>query len=283
MQFIFSTGSLYTYGIDRCFELAAQAGFDGVEIMIDHRWDTRQAEHLHRLTDQSGQPVVAIHSPFTARVPGWPADEPGRIRESVKLAEAVGAKVVVHHLPPRVGWHWIRIGRRRWPVPALNQHLPARYRRWLMEEYQDFQASTPVVLCIENMPARQWLGRPWSGHQWNNAKEMRQFPNQTMDTTHLGTWGLDPNEIYGLVGQRVKHVHLSNFDGHEHRRPEDGHLPLDRFLGQLVEDGYQGAVSLELHPDALDAGKSDTRVIELLTHSLTLCRQWAAAKRSQPV
>ena len=35
MHFIFSTGSLYTYGIDRCFAFAQRAGFDGVELLVD--------------------------------------------------------------------------------------------------------------------------------------------------------------------------------------------------------------------------------------------------------
>ena len=35
MQFIFSTGSLYTYNTDRCFAFAAAAGFDGIELMVD--------------------------------------------------------------------------------------------------------------------------------------------------------------------------------------------------------------------------------------------------------
>lgn len=33
MRYIFSTGSLHTCGIDRCFALAADAGFGGVELM----------------------------------------------------------------------------------------------------------------------------------------------------------------------------------------------------------------------------------------------------------
>ena len=34
-----STGSLFTYGTARVARLAAAAGFDGLEIMIDDRWD----------------------------------------------------------------------------------------------------------------------------------------------------------------------------------------------------------------------------------------------------
>ena len=37
-----STGSLYTFGTARAFELAARAGYDGVEVIVEERWDTRQ-------------------------------------------------------------------------------------------------------------------------------------------------------------------------------------------------------------------------------------------------
>ena len=33
MRIIFSTGSLYTYGTERCFEITAKVGFEGVEVM----------------------------------------------------------------------------------------------------------------------------------------------------------------------------------------------------------------------------------------------------------
>ena len=42
MRFALSTGSLYTYGLDRVFALAAEVGFDGIEVLIDPRFDTRQ-------------------------------------------------------------------------------------------------------------------------------------------------------------------------------------------------------------------------------------------------
>ncbi|NLF02028.1 MAG: NUDIX domain-containing protein, partial [Anaerolineales bacterium] len=51
-----STGSLFTYGLVRALEMAAEAGFDGVEVLVDHRWDTRQPVYLRRLACQAGMP-----------------------------------------------------------------------------------------------------------------------------------------------------------------------------------------------------------------------------------
>jgi sugar phosphate isomerase/epimerase len=279
MEFILSTGSLYTYGTERSFHFAADAGFDGIELMVDERWDTRQPDHLHRLMDRYQLPIRTVHSPFF-RVPGWPGDQPGLIEHSVNLAEQVGARVVVHHLPERTGYLQVRGGNIRLllPVPFWDRH--ASYRNWLRNGYRALQERTDVALCIENMPAKTFLGRrwnpcTWNTHSWQTVDEITRFATLTMDTTHLGTWGLDPAEVYGRWRDRVQHVHLSNFDGREHRRPEAGQLRLDRLLARLAAGGYAGAVALELHPDALEAGADDARVVELLATSLRLCRSWA--------
>ena len=274
MRFLFSTGSLYTYGIDRCFDLAARAGFDGMELMTDGRWDTRQPDYLKTLTDRFGLSIVAIHIPLEDAVaPGWPDDNPGRIRETVALAETLGAEVVVHHLPLRFRMHWIQVGRGRAPMP-----LPGRdaYKRWLIEDYAALQATTSVTLCIENMPARQMFGRRVQIARRNTPKEIVRFPTLTLDTTHLGTWGLDSETVYQMLRERVRHVHLSNFNGREHRRPEDGSLELDRLLARLATDGFTGAITLELSPDALDAGAPDDTVLTLLKNSLAYCHRAVA-------
>ena len=84
-----STGSLYSYGLARVLNLAAEAGFDAVEIMVDERWDTRQPDYLRRLCQESGLPIAAVHNPFLPNVPGWPADPLGRLRLSVQVAREV--------------------------------------------------------------------------------------------------------------------------------------------------------------------------------------------------
>ncbi len=271
MQFLFSTGSLWSYGLDRCFDLAARAGFDGVELMIDQRWDARQPAYLAGLVDRHGLPIRAVHSPFSA-APGWPADNPGRIEHSLELAETLGAKVVVHHLPNRVGRVWVQTESRFFPFPTPGRNPEVTYRRWLEDGYAALQAETDVRLCIENMPAFQRFGRRWQLSTWNTPEEIVRFPHITLDTTHLGTWGLEPVDVLSHLRGRVSHVHLSNFDGREHRRPEDGRLALDQFLRALEAEGYDGVVSLELHPDALDAGAADEVVLERLATSLAWCR-----------
>ena len=277
MRFILSTGSLYNYSVDRVFALAAEAGFDGIEMLIDHRWDTRQADYLRHLMESHSLPIPALHSPFSRNCSGWGETEYGAIARTAELANELGAQVVVHHLPMRFGYAFLQTAGRSLLLP--NPFDSGRqYATWLSEGYAALQTSTDVLLCIENLPATRFLGRRvnparWNAHSRTTLDDITRFPHITLDTTHLGTWGLDPLEAYDRWGQRVKHVHLSNFDGSEHRRPEDGSLRLDALLARMAADGYPYSISLELHPDALEAGAPDSRIVDLLRGSLYYCRK----------
>jgi sugar phosphate isomerase/epimerase len=271
MDFLLSTGSLYTYGLSRCFALAADAGFDGMELLIDERWDTRQSAYVRSLMDRYGLPVRVVHSPFRP-IHGWAIEEETRIRKSAALAGALDAEVVVHHLPVRFGYGLVTLGTRRWILPLPMWPMGRAYRTWIEDGYVAFQQETAPTLCIENMPARHTLGRRWNAHHWNTVPAFIRFESVTMDTTHLGTWDLDPAAVYETWGARVKHVHLSNFDGREHRRPESGHLDLGRLLTVLKASDYDGAVTLELSPQGLAAGCPDDEMRDRLAASLAWCR-----------
>ncbi len=274
MQILFSTGSLWSYSIERCFHFAAEAGFDGLELMIDQRWESRQATYLGELSEKHRLPITAVHSPFLF-VPGWPADNPGRIGKAVALAEAVGARVVVHHLPSRIGIVWVQAGARFFPLPTPGWNPEKSYKVWIEQEYEQMQAQTAVLLCIENLPAYHRFGRNWNYAHWNTPAQMTRFRHITLDTTHLGTWGLDATAVYQQLNGRVQHIHLSNYHNRqEHLHPAEGDLPLHTFLTHLATTQYQGTLSLELYPDTLHAGQSDAQIIQRMTTSLQFCRQW---------
>lgn len=262
MRYTLSSGSLYTYGLDRVFALAAEAGFDGIEVLIDIRFDTRQAAYLRRLVERHGLPILSVHAPFwPARMPAWPHDYPGSIAAAAGLAVALGAGVVVAHLPRR-------------PERA--------YERWLRAGLPAWQQDHPrPLVAVENMPVkwfRWWPFSPLDPWRMNRLQEWSAFPHLMLDTTHLGTKGLDPLAIYDRVRERVAHVHLSNSRRvgkrvSEHRRLEDGDLALDAFLGRLAGTGYEGVVVVELDPRSLDAEDED-RVRGHLQRQIAFCRKY---------
>jgi len=250
-----STGSLHTYGLARVFGLAAEAGFDAVEVLADHRWDSRQPDYLQRLSKEAGLPIAVVHNPFKPFVPGWPHDSLGRLRESVAVAREVGAPVVVAHLPLRIRGMQIEFfGLRRRPMLLpLGLGGDKKYRDFLLNGLGAFEAEQDIKIGVENMPAKQVLGRAVDIHWLNDLETLGQMPHLTLDTTHVGTWGLDLLAVYEQLKARIVHVHMSDFDGREHRLPETGHLPLAGLLQRLARDGYRGAVTLEVGPEALEA------------------------------
>lgn len=269
-----STGSLYTLGTARAFEHAARAGYDGVELLIDDRWDTRQPEYLKRLTDQHAVPILSVHSPFVT-ISGWPRDEVQRIERTVALAEAVGARTVNVHVPYRFSDLTISgLGK-----PILFPFLPPpqdhrRYARWLLDGGLDaLQARTPVTIAVENLPSRRFLGVRFSRYALNSWEEIALIPSLCLDTTHCGTWDADPTEIFERLGNRVKHVHLSDWSGrYQHQPVGTGLIALDRFLRHLKERNYTGIVVVELTPLSLPV-KDENKLARELRRNLEFCRQ----------
>lgn len=261
MRFALSSGSLYTYGLDRVFGLAAEAGFDGVEVLVDYRFDTRQPDYLGRLMERHKMPILSVHAPFRPeRLSDWPNTQAESVAAAAELARTVGADIVVVHLPRR--------GERA-------------FARWLKHELAAWQQAQPLPrIAVENMPIkwlRYWPFTPVEAWQMNQLDKWGTFPYLTMDTTHLGTKGEDVLSVYQQLRERIVHVHLSNARRAkrrvlEHRRLEDGFLPLGKLIGQLSRDGYNGIVTIELVPHALDAAK-EYLVRRHLRRQVAFCRR----------
>ncbi len=212
------------------FPLFADAGFDGVEVMVTKDPDTRTADRLRGLVEQTGLPIEAIHAPFllmTRTV--WGHEPVGKIDRAVELAEAVGAPLVVVHPPYR----WQR-----------------SYRRWLRERLPTMAERTDVRVAVENMfPVRVRGRKVGAFHAIRTLDDLDGFEHVVLDTSHAAVSRLDLLEALERLGGRLSHVHLSNNAG----KGYDSHLPLDEgvlalgpFLDALLATGYDRAISLEI-------------------------------------
>ena len=273
---ILSTGSLFNFDLDTVMALAGEVGFAGVELMVDWRRETYQPAHLEKLMARHNLPILAVHSPFSSMpMQGWPPEPVGIIKQSVHLAEVLGAQTVVVHPPAR----WVRLQgvviapQQNWkvslPLPVAG---PGALGRWLRQDLVDFQATTQVKIAVENMP-RRWLGS-WQlePYYFNQVKQLNDFRYLTFDTTHVGTWREDLLNFYQQVKPKVAHIHLSNYNGLEHQLLTNGSLPLAAFLAELVKDEFNGLVTLELGPVSLQAD-DETKLKQNLQDSLNFCRR----------
>lgn len=280
-----STGTLRFHDIEKVFEIAADLGFDGVEMIVDGRRETADAVYLKGLTERYGLPVPSIHTPFGfVKTPYWGKDPVCRMESSIALAEDIGSEVLVIHMP---------------------FFAERRYERWVREGIPRNQEETGVKLAVENMPVAykifgrlgvafgfgsfygvdrnrgvNRLLRPFSRQcfLYNDWESLLRYPYIILDTTHLATGGLDPVDAYERIKERCVLIHLSNFDGREHQPLGRGRLDLEGFLAHLGKSGYRGHLVLEYMPEYFPDG-SETTAREILAKDLAVCRSILSSSR----
>ncbi|WP_114907346.1 sugar phosphate isomerase/epimerase family protein [Ornithinimicrobium murale] len=226
---LLSTSSVYPENCAYAFDLAERLGYDGVEIMVWTDPLTQEAGALQALSRLHGLPIGAIHAPtllLAQRLWGW---EPwGKIDRSVRLAEEVGAGVVVAHPPFR----WQR-----------------EYAEGFVEGIAERQADTAVLLAVENMFPWRAGASEMQAYRPHWDPVAQTYEHVTLDVSHASTGSMDCVELLHRLGSRVSHIHLGDGTGSfkdEHLVPGRGTQPADRLLHELVDRGYAGAVSLEV-------------------------------------
>ncbi len=280
-RLLFSTGSLYTMDLDFCFSVAKTAGFDGIEIMCDQRWSTRNPQKLKDLMAKHDLPVLVLHSPMLHIVPhvhGWdvPLEDVRTVQASVDVAEEIGAEAVVMHLPPKIAIAQIRTpNKRNIFLPWLaREHDGKKSADWIQNDLPAYQQKTEVKVAVENIPIYKTAFGKRNPFYWNTVEEWAvAAPYLTMDTTHWATHGIDPMQAYQAARERVAHIHLSNYqNGKEHRLPQHGELNLGSLLRQLKADEFAGTVTCELHLDSCGFPDED-RIRQNLKETVAFCRE----------
>ena len=252
-----STGSLFTLPLQRVFELSAEAGFDGVELIINQDF---QKVNAYRLVSslQKITTIHSIHAPFMP-LDGWGGPDES-LRLSIKLAAEQGIPLVNFHPP---SWMGFEIG----------------FLRWLYS-VRDFQKEVglngQVLVTLENMP---WVGKmKINPHILSNTQRMIDFIHEhnlflTFDCTHMGSGKANFINDFFLFYEsgRIRNIHFSDYGhGREHLLPGHGILPLTRFLNHLRSTDYQSTVTLELDPNEFP--KAEAIILESLKDILAYLR-----------
>ena len=225
-----STGPFWTYELDEAFDLLAEAGFSDIELMVTRDRRTQDPEIPLRLAQERGLNIASVHGPFLAITKTvWGPDPMGKIHRGVEMCRAVGASTYVVHPP----FMWERA-----------------FARWITDRSAAFSKEQGVAVAVETMYPVWVAGRKMRAYRWlDPAALARAAPIVAIDTSHLTVARHDILDAYELLASKLVHIHLSNNagDGRDgHLELEQGILPLDRFLSELVRTGYAGAVSLEL-------------------------------------
>jgi sugar phosphate isomerase/epimerase len=224
-----STASVYPEQVEAGFQIAAEVGYDGVELMVWIDPVSQDVAAVGRLAERYGVPVLAVHAPclaVTQRV--WSADPVDRIRRSVAAAAELGAGTVVVHPPFR----WQR-----------------RYAARFTDEVARAGEEAGVALAVENMfpLARSGVRTvPYSPGFDPTEVGHRHY---TLDLSHTATAGIDALALMERMGAGLRHVHLADGSGaprDEHLVPGRGGQPCAEVCERLAAGGFGGTVVVEV-------------------------------------
>ncbi|MBA0124593.1 sugar phosphate isomerase/epimerase [Haloechinothrix sp. YIM 98757] len=250
-----STASVWPSRANTAFELAADIGYDGVEVMVWPDPISQDVSALKWLSQSTGVPVLSVHSPsllITQRI--WSPDPEERLRRTVDAALELGARTVVVHPPFR----WQR-----------------RYADAFPELVAELEESSGVEVAVENM----FKVRPPGGKD-RRVSAFRPsvdptdvgHAHYTLDLSHTAAAGMDAFALADRMGTGLTHLHLADGTGQpkdEHLMPGRGSQPCAEMLEKLAATGFDGQVVIELNTRA---ARSQARRVSELTEALLFAR-----------
>lgn len=225
-----STASAYPEPTEVGFALAAQLGYDGVEVMVGTDASSQDVATVQRMSRQYGVQVLAVHAPcllITQRV--WGPDPLTKLHRSAQMAHAVDAGVVVVHPPFR----WQREYARRFEAGVCA----------VASEHD-------VRVAVENMfpwRAAGWEMAAYAPH-WDTLRGGYEY--LTLDVSHTSVSGTDAMAFAEHAQGRLTHVHLADGTGanrDEHLVPGRGSQPCAALLGKLATSAYAGSIVVEVN------------------------------------
>lgn len=224
-----STAAVWPEPITVAFELAAEIGYDGVEVMIWGDPVSQDVAALAALAQRHEMPILALHAPclvITQRV--WTADPTERLERTVEAATELGAGTVVVHPPFR----WQR-----------------NYAASFPSQVAELEDSSGVQVAVENMfPLRR--GRLMvSSYAPSPDPTDIGYAHYTLDLSHTATAQVDAMELAERMGSGLAHLHLADGSGaprDEHLVPGRGTQPCAEVCRTLVDREFGGTVVLEV-------------------------------------
>jgi sugar phosphate isomerase/epimerase len=223
MRLLASTGPLFARPLDWAFGVLAEAGFDGVELMVTQDTSTQTPDRVAEVSANEGIAVPVVHGPFlllTRRVFG--TDLVVKAQRSLELAGAIGADLMIVHPPFR----WQR-----------------GFHRWLLEAAPAAAAEHASRVGVENLYPVAVGGRSVRFHRYTRPEHLAPFDHLVLDTSHFGVAGVDITDAYAQLRDRAVHLHVSDYRGggrDSHAPLGHGLLPLGGFLRAVGEDARSG-------------------------------------------
>ncbi|HLD26244.1 MAG TPA: sugar phosphate isomerase/epimerase [Candidatus Andersenbacteria bacterium] len=218
--------------------LALDIGYDGLELMMPPRGMTSgETDRDTDFASVSRAPLVHAGGDLFD-VPRYTQS----LSEAVAAARQAGATMINVH-PPAAQFG----GRAHvvWGIEYLQQQQQAHGIDFLYEVLVD-----PGGVAVERQAwfaARQAY---FTLDDWVRDVETYDL-RATLDTCHVGTWGVEVAQYVERLGDRLAHVHFSDYNRttrREHLVPGEGDVDLTGFLRALAARRPEITLTVELNP-----------------------------------
>jgi len=245
---LFHTDNLPHYGLERIFEFAKAAGYDGLEVGVGPNFDTQSPEYIKKLSERYDLPVKAF---------------------SIKAKHEESLSQAYQYTVREFEGSTMNL------VPA--QALSFQYKKWMEEIVPKLAQKYNLMACRRNVPMETMLGF-LPNRTDNSVAALRQQGNVCLDLTALALSNDDIMRAIEEAGNALKHVYISNvFKKQPYCLPVHGVLPLESFLTKLARKSYNGNLTLYVNPRELAEG-DDEQVIAKMIESREYIEQYFVAE-----
>lgn len=226
---LLSTTSVFPEASTSAFELAADLGFDGVELMVGVDALSTDIDSVAKLSDYHGVPVFSVHAPTLLVTQGtWGSDSWDKLRRSGEAVQQLGGDVVVVHPPFR----WQR-----------------DYGAGFVAGIKRLNAESDVIFAVENMYPWRTPARHFQAYLPGWDPTPYDYDHLTLDLSHASTARHRSMDLVHAWGERLAHVHLTDGRGSfkdEHLMPGEGDQEAWEVVEYLSRTGYTGHIVLEV-------------------------------------
>lgn len=226
---LLSTSSVFPEPTSAAFEMAADLGYDGLEVMVWTDPVSQDVGALKVLSRHYGVSIGSVHAPcllITQRV--WSPDPWERLRRACILAAQAGAPTVVVHPP----FTWQR-----------------DYARGFIDGVARLAEQFGVTIAVENMYPVRLRGRQFVPYHPGWDPTVIGYPAYTLDLSHCAAARTDVMRMAAAMGSGLAHIHFGDGTGQgrdEHLVPGRGRQPCGPLLESLDGRGFSGAVAVEV-------------------------------------
>lgn len=232
-----SSDSLEHYGLNRIFSITKDAGYEGVDLVLNKNMDTKDPEYLMELSAKYQLPITSIST-------GTNATKKEAI-ELLKVAKDANIRVVIIYPPSLMDFSYVQ---------------------WIKNDLPILMKRNELMVAMVNAPANTIFG-VFPERAMNNFQDLSRFGALALDISNLETQRMNPLKVYTHFQKDIIQVYFSNYHkGLTHMLPENGILPLESFLAKLHKTQYRGNISVRLRPSELTAA-SVAEVVEKLQNT----------------